>query len=175
MMATAEATLPFSPARTQSFLRSTNIPSPVLLEAMRTRPFNIQPTNDPLVFRELRAKHLAALRHLMPLAGQPISEEVGERDVYVTVRDGAEVRVRVYTPLNSSTTLDAKAGAGAAAMKVEEGKSANTGEEGNSEGRPLVLMFHEGGWQYGDLTDEEMNCRLFARDLDCVVGNVEYR
>lgn len=36
-------------------------------------------------------------------------------------------------------------------------------------------MFHEGGWMMGDLTDEDQNCRLFARDLGAVSVNVEYR
>jgi acetyl esterase/lipase len=36
-------------------------------------------------------------------------------------------------------------------------------------------MFHEGGWRMGDLTDEDLNCRMFARDLDAVCVNVDYR
>ncbi|KAI4947437.1 hypothetical protein J4E91_006791 [Alternaria rosae] len=36
-------------------------------------------------------------------------------------------------------------------------------------------MYHEGGWSMGDLTDEDMNCRMFARDLGAVCVNVEYR
>lgn len=42
-------------------------------------------------------------------------------------------------------------------------------------GSPLVMMYHEGGWSMGDLTDEDLNCRMFARDLGCVCVNVEYR
>ncbi len=37
------------------------------------------------------------------------------------------------------------------------------------------MMYHEGAWSMGDLTDEEVNCRLFARDLGAVCVNVEYR
>ncbi|KAK8089360.1 hypothetical protein PG997_004321 [Apiospora hydei] len=38
-------------------------------------------------------------------------------------------------------------------------------------GRPLVVMYHEGGWAMGDLSDEEVNCRLFCRDLGAVCVN----
>jgi acetyl esterase/lipase len=65
----------------------------------------------------------------------------------VTTRDGASIRVRVYQP----------------ASEPPEG------------GSPLVCMYHEGGWSMGDLTDEDMNCRMFARDLGAVCVNVEYR
>ncbi|KAK6396585.1 hypothetical protein LTR65_008483 [Meristemomyces frigidus] len=34
---------------------------------------------------------------------------------------------------------------------------------------------HEGGWSMGDLTDEDLNCRMFARDLGAVCVNVDYR
>lgn len=39
----------------------------------------------------------------------------------------------------------------------------------------MVMMYHEGGWSMGDLTDEDMNCRMFVRDLGVVAVNVEYR
>lgn len=39
----------------------------------------------------------------------------------------------------------------------------------------LILAFHEGGWSHGDLTDEDLNCRMFSRDLGAVCVNVEYR
>lgn len=90
----------------------------------------------------------------MPLGGKAIAE-VKERDIWVPVRDGGEVRVRVYEPVGG----DGKRGE----------------EDGDGDGRPLILMFHEGGFVFGDLTDEEMNCRLFVRELGVVCGNVEYR
>lgn len=37
------------------------------------------------------------------------------------------------------------------------------------------MMYHEGGWSMGDLTDEDLNCRMFTRDLGAVCVNVEYR
>lgn len=63
------------------------------------------------------------------------------------VRDGATIRVRVYKPIAGPP-------------------------EGGS---PLIMMYHEGGWSMGDLSDEEMNCRMFVRELGAVCGNVEYR
>ncbi|RSL51462.1 hypothetical protein CEP54_011434 [Fusarium duplospermum] len=46
--------------------------------------------------------------------------------------------------------------------------------DGNGK-RPLVVLFHEGGWVMGDSTDEDSNTRIFARDLGCVILNPEYR
>ena len=69
-----------------------------------------------------------------------------ESDYQVPVRDGSSIRVRVYIPVQKP-----------------------------SEASPVVVMFHEGGWSMGDLTDEDLNCRLFVRDLDAVCVNVEYR
>jgi acetyl esterase/lipase len=65
----------------------------------------------------------------------------------VTVRDGTTIRVRVYQPVRGPP-------------------------EGGS---PLIMMYHEGGWSMGDLTDEDMNCRMFVRELGVVAVNVEYR
>ena len=132
-------------------LRASNEISPILEEAVKKRNLEITEP-DPLVRRQQRANHLSKLRQFMPLAGQPISE-VQERDIYVSARDGYQIRVRVYTP--------------------NEGRRVEG--EGDGGGRPLVLMFHEGGFMAGDLTDEEMNCRLFCRDLGVVCGNIEYR
>ena len=42
-------------------------------------------------------------------------------------------------------------------------------------GSPLIVLYHEGGWAMGDLTDEEVNARLFSRELGAVCVNVDYR
>lgn len=76
----------------------------------------------------------------------PIPEEVDESEHLVPVRDGFKVRVRIYVPRKKP-----------------------------AEGSPLIVGLHEGGWTRGDLSDEDQNCRLFARDLDAVCVNVEYR
>lgn len=132
--------------RTVEDLRASNVPSPVLLEAVAKRCFSSNASTD-IEKRHDRAAHLAKLRNLMPLGGKPIAE-VEEKDVYIDARDGFKVRVRVYTPVNK--------------RKVPGGG-------------PLILMFHEGGFTAGDLTDEELNCRLFSREFGAVCGNVEYR
>lgn len=133
-------------ARTPEELEALNRVSPSLTAALRARPFAID-ASDVLTFRKLRADHLKGLRQYMPLCGKPIPE-VDERDETCKMRDGESIRVRVYTPVEP--------------RRIEGGG-------------PLILMFHEGGFKFGDLTDEDMNCRLFARDLRAVCVNVEYR
>jgi len=95
----------------------------------------------------LREHRAAGLRAKWPLRYLPGPiAEVSERDQKIPVRDGSEITIRIYTP-----------------VAKREG------------GSPLIVMFHEGGWGMGDLSDEEVNCRLFARDLGAVCVNVEYR
>ena len=60
--------------------------------------------------------------------------------------DGYEIRVRVYAPTKPT-----------------------------EKAYPVVVLYHEGGWCFGDLTDEQMNARMFARDIGAVCLNVEYR
>ncbi|ORY18218.1 Alpha/Beta hydrolase protein [Clohesyomyces aquaticus] len=114
-------------------------------KAFEARPLQISGT-DFFSTRASRAEHLSKLRHLYPIPG-PIPESVTETLHDVPTRDGASIRVKVYQPV-----------------------------EGEPEGgSPLVMMYHEGGWCMGDLTDEDLNCRMFARELGCVAVNVEYR
>ncbi|KAH8724443.1 Alpha/Beta hydrolase protein [Phaeosphaeriaceae sp. PMI808] len=101
---------------------------------------------DISAVRDARAAHLAKLRHLYPIPG-PIPESVTESMHDVSTRDGSSIRVRVYQPVSGPP-------------------------EGGS---PLIMMYHEGGWCMGDLTDEDLNCRMFARDIGAVCVNVEYR
>lgn len=96
--------------------------------------------------RAKRAAHLEKLRHLYPIPG-PIADKVTETMYNVPTRDGSTIRVRVYQPVKGAP----------------------------EEGSPLILLYHEGGWSMGDLTDEDQNARLFARDLGAVCVNVEYR
>lgn len=133
-------------ARNLQELRASNVISPVLAEAVQQRTFETSDP-DPLVRRKKRADHLAKLRQHMPLGGQHVPD-VDERDIVVQARDGHGIPVRVYMPSASSQT-------------------------GSS--RPLILMFHEGGFSAGDWTDEEMNCRLFCKEFEAVCANVDYR
>ncbi|KAK1977236.1 Alpha/Beta hydrolase protein [Colletotrichum cereale] len=103
--------------------------------------------NDLAAMREHRATRLREFHHLRYLPG-PIPDRVREEDRKIPARDGHELTVRVYTP---------------AEAPPEGGR------------RPLVVMYHEGGWSSGDLSDEEVNCRLFSRDLGAVCVNVDYR
>ena len=95
--------------------------------------------------RKHRAEHLAKLRHLYPIPG-PIPGSVEESEHTVPARDGYRVRVKIYVPVTPP-----------------------------ARGSPLVVMLHEGAWMVGDWTDEDLNCRMFARDLGAVCVNVEYR
>jgi acetyl esterase/lipase len=83
---------------------------------------------------------------LYPIPG-PIPDTVAETLYDVPTRDGSTIRVKVYQPTSGPL----------------------------AEGSPLIMMYHEGGFSMGDLTDEDLNCRMFTRDLGAVCVNVEYR
>ncbi|KAK3626888.1 hypothetical protein LTR56_019514 [Elasticomyces elasticus] len=135
--------------RSSDELKRMGTPHPDLLAALETEPFPDLTNGDPMAsifdVRQNRAEHLAKLRHLYPIPG-PIPDSVREIEHQVPVHDGSSVRVRIYVPTKTSER-DA----------------------------PLILMMHEGGWTMGDLTDEDQNCRMFARDLGAVCVNIEYR
>jgi acetyl esterase/lipase len=119
--------------------------NPTYREAFEARPVDISGT-EISEWRASRATHLQKLRHLYPIPG-PIPDTVKETLRDVPTRDGETIRVKVYQPVKGAP-------------------------EGGS---PLILMYHEGGWMMGDLTDEDLNCRMFVRDLGAVCVNVEYR
>ncbi|KAK7425596.1 hypothetical protein QQZ08_007919 [Neonectria magnoliae] len=96
--------------------------------------------------RGARRQHLDSVRHLLPVPG-PVPEVI-EHVHLVEARDGHKVPTKSYRPASSSAS---------------------------GEKRPLVVLFHEGGWVMGDATDEDSNARLFARDLGVVCLNPEYR
>lgn len=137
--------------RTREELVSLSIMDPALAAALETRPAIRPPKpSDPYYDRadyRARREHRDAI--LKEKWGQRYLPgpiaEVVEQDRKVPVRDGAEITIWVYTPVS---------------------------KEGGS---PLIVTYYEGGWGMGDLTDEEVNCRLFSRDLGAVCVNVEYR
>ncbi|KAL0932936.1 lipase 2 [Colletotrichum truncatum] len=138
--------------RSREELLSYGIPDPDYEAELAARPIRPPQPSDPyygrddfFALREHRATHLREKHHLRYLPG-PIPEQVREEDRKITTRDGYEITVRIYTPVKAP-----------------------------AEGSPLIVMYHEGGWSMGDLTDEEVNCRLFSRDLGAVCVNVEYR
>ena len=69
-----------------------------------------------------------------------------ETDNLVTMRDGGEINVRLYTP------------------------NANPGH-----GHALFVIFHGGGYCLGGLDTDEVVCRLICRKLKVAVLNVDYR
>lgn len=122
----------------------------MLQQAVQKAPFPDLSGGDPEAtrggtLRDNRAAHLSKLRHLYPIPG-PIPDEVTESMHSVPARDGFDIPIRIYKPIQRPSTES-----------------------------PVVIMFHEGGWAMGDLTDEDQNCRLFARDLGAVCVNVDYR
>ncbi|KAI3392062.1 hypothetical protein diail_6291 [Diaporthe ilicicola] len=133
--------------RSAEELRSMGEMDPHLKEMLESNPLpKPPPGSDFFAFREHRAAMLREKHHLRYLPG-PI-KEVAEHDRRIPVRDGSDITVRIYQPEES---------------RVPAG------------GSPLIVMYHEGAWSMGDLTDEETNCRLFSRDLGAVCVNVEYR
>ncbi|KAH7113286.1 Alpha/Beta hydrolase protein [Dendryphion nanum] len=130
---------------TRDEVLESGIVNPEYQKVFDSRPDNIS-GNTFFEIRDSRAAHLARLRHLYPIPG-PIPSQVTETMHTIPTRDGHSINVRVYQPVSGPPP----------------------------DGSPLILMYHEGGWSMGDLTDEDQNCRLFARDLGAVCVNVEYR
>lgn len=71
---------------------------------------------------------------------------IREQGHLVATKDGASVRCRSYIP-----------------------------ESKHDGGRGVYVVFHGGGFCLGDLSNEELLCRLLANNLDIVCINVEYR
>ncbi|OBR03932.1 Lipase 2 [Colletotrichum higginsianum IMI 349063] len=138
--------------RSREELLAYGIPDPLFEAELAARPMRDPQPSDPyfgrddfFAMREHRATRLRESHHLRYLPG-PIPDQVREEDRKITARDGHELVVRIYTPVKAPR-----------------------------EGSPLIVMYHEGGWSSGDLSDEEVNCRLFSRDLGAVCVNVDYR
>ncbi|KUI61670.1 hypothetical protein VP1G_08825 [Cytospora mali] len=128
--------------RSAEELRSYGVMDPHLKDMLESHPLpNPPPGSDFFARREHRAAMLREKHHLRYIPG-PIPE-VAEHDRKISVRDGSEVTVRIYEPVKSAV---------------------------HDDGRPLIVMYHEGGWSMGDLSDEETNCRLFTRDLGAVLA-----
>ncbi|KAF9872026.1 hypothetical protein CkaCkLH20_10363 [Colletotrichum karsti] len=138
--------------RTREELLAYGVPDPDFEAELAAHPLREPQPSDPyygrtdfFAMREHRATRLREKHHLRYLPG-PIPEQVHEEDHKIFARDGYEITVRVYTPVKPA-----------------------------ADGSPLIVMYHEGRWSSGDLTDEETNCRLFSRDLGAVCVNVDYR
>ncbi|KAH9884891.1 putative lipase/esterase [Xylariomycetidae sp. FL2044] len=140
--------------RTREELVAYGVMDPAMKAELRRVPLRAPQPSDPYYGQKdyfaARAHRAATLRekhHLRYLPG-PIPGQVVEEDREIPVRDGSRIRVRVYRPVEGTR---------------------------EASGRPLVVMYHEGSWSMGDLSDEETNCRLFCRDLGAICVNVQYR
>ncbi|TVY75967.1 AB hydrolase superfamily protein B1A11.02 [Lachnellula suecica] len=73
------------------------------------------------------------------------SDFIKETDRKIPVRDGTEIPIRIYSPIDTTT------------------KS------------PLVINFHGGGFCFGDLSSDAQFCRDAASKYNAVVVDVDYR
>ncbi|KAI1774560.1 putative lipase/esterase [Hypoxylon cercidicola] len=138
--------------RMEEELLSYGVMDPAMVDALARFPVRDPQPSDLYygeeshsAFRAHRAATLREKHHLRYIPG-PIPEQVREEERKIPMRDGTEIPVRIYRPVQQP-----------------------------AEGSPLVVMYHEGGWSMGDASDEETNCRLFSRDIGAVCVNVEYR
>lgn len=69
-----------------------------------------------------------------------------EADITIPARDGYEIPIPVHKPQSIPT-----------------------------DGCPLVVMYHGGGFCLGDLDTETLNCRAFVNHFNAVCLNVDYR
>jgi acetyl esterase/lipase len=130
-------------------LSASNVPTAEFKKHYEARPVKLPDLFDDIdLARKKRRKHLDLLLHSQPIPS-PIPQQVQEGEVLIKADDGFDIPVTVYNP--------------------------NSMESTPSHGLPIVILFHEGGWHVGDRKDEEMNARMFVRDLHCIVINVEYR
>lgn len=105
------------------------------------------PESERSDFNKVREHRAAHLRKQRHLYPIPGPiPEVVETMRKIPMRDGYEIDIKLYNPKNPP-----------------------------KDGSPLIVMYHEGGWSMGDLTDEDLNCRMFARDLGAVCLNIDYR
>lgn len=74
------------------------------------------------------------------------SHHTAEQDVEVSVRDGAIIKVRIYTPSHVPVN-----------------------------GAPVAVVIHGGGWYMGDLETEATLCRILCHHLGLLVVDVDYR
>ncbi|KAB5583160.1 Alpha/Beta hydrolase protein [Coniochaeta sp. 2T2.1] len=92
--------------------------------------------------------HLSSLFLLKVISAKnfPDSSGLVIEDGTITARDGYQIPIRTYKPLDPP-----------------------------SGGSPLVVIFHGGGFTLGDLETEEGSCRNFCKRVGCTVVNVDYR
>ncbi|KAF2166679.1 hypothetical protein M409DRAFT_66649 [Zasmidium cellare ATCC 36951] len=95
---------------------------------------------------KMRALMAKSKRAMTEHHGGTSFDGIQEKDHHITVRDGSNIVCRSYTP-----------------------------ESEHYGGRPVYVVFHGGGFCLGDLSNEELLCRLLCKELDIICINVEYR
>ncbi|KAJ5612026.1 alpha/beta-hydrolase [Penicillium lagena] len=74
--------------------------------------------------------------------------DVSEENREIPVRDGTEISVRIHRPKDAGT---------------------------NAESGPLFVMYHGGGYCFGNAASIENECRMFVQKFRAIIINVEYR
>ena len=97
--------------------------------------------------RAMLSERKRAFTETMGSTGPPSG--VREKDIQVPSREpGRSITCRVHSPAS---------------------------ETAPKEGGPLFVIFHGGGFCLGGLENEELHCRIFAKEVGVVMLNVDYR
>ena len=94
----------------------------------------------------LRAHLLNLKRSMTSENADAESKTVREEDRQITMRDGAEITVRIHSP-----------------------------QKPPADGSPIFVMYHGGGFILGGLDNETLLCRKWATEFGGVTVNVDYR
>lgn len=89
---------------------------------------------------------------VLPLAG--LREQVGGVESFNVDSPDGPVPIRLYTPFLRTEDLD---------------------HSPSTNGRPVALYFHGGGWVMGSMETHDNICRRLANEAKCIVISVEYR
>jgi acetyl esterase len=89
---------------------------------------------------------------VLPLAG--LREQVGGVESFKVETPDGPVPIRLYTPFLRTEDLD---------------------RAPSTNGRPVALYFHGGGWVMGSMETHDNICRRMSNEAKCIVISVEYR
>ncbi|KAI9661182.1 MAG: hypothetical protein M1821_009509 [Bathelium mastoideum] len=121
---------------------------PELTKILSEQPPAPSAYNDDIpAMRAMLSERKRALTRTMGSTSPPAG--VTEKDIQIPSRDvGRSIPCRVHAP---------------------------TPETAPKEGSPLFVIFHGGGFCLGGLENEELHCRIFAKEFGVVMLNVDYR
>ncbi|KAI9853085.1 MAG: hypothetical protein M1838_001586 [Thelocarpon superellum] len=118
---------------------------PELDELFQRRPPATDSTKDILAQRQAAGDRKRAL---VAAAASIPPESLAIHERHIPTRDGTEIALRVYTPKTAAV----------------------------ADGRPgCFVMLHGGGFCFGDLDSEQINCTNICKQIGLVVVNVAYR